>query len=157
MFLFADEDVQVVAPGEIPELWDSAPTTCERTGEEARSLADGKRAQADSKRERRMFHIKDGVDAVTLYEAAADCYTKGGDQPDAAKATQIAKDLRTEMNDDYRTHRLRLEHSRKVGDNETARKEVRLLIEMTSGQQGPYIEYLNQLDRELKQKLGRPS
>ena len=157
MFMFSDEDQAVVAPQEVPELWDSAPATCAQSGVEAKALGDEKRGLADSKRERRMFHVKDGVDAVTLYEAAAACYTKGGDAPSASKATQTAKDLRTEMNDDYRTHRLRLEHARTVGDNETARKEVRLLIEMTSGQQGPYIEYLNQLDRELKQKLGRPS
>ncbi len=157
MFMFSDEDQQVQAPAEVPELWDPAPATCERSGGEAKAFGDEKRSLADSKRERRMFHVKDGVDAVTLYEAAAACYTKGGDPADASKVTATAKELRTEMNDDYRTHRLRLEHARTVGDNETARKEVRTLIEMTSGQQGPYIEYLNQLDRELKQKLGRTS
>lgn len=157
MFMFTDEDPKVVAPGEVPELWDPAPQTCERGPAEAKAFGDEKRSLADSKRERRAFHVKDGVDAVVLYEAAAACYTKGGDPQDAAKATATAKELRTELNDDYRTHRLRLEHARTVGDNETARKEVRTLIEMTSGQQGPYIEYLNQLDRELKQKLGRTS
>jgi len=40
---------------------------------------------------------------------------------------------------------------------ETARREVRTLIEMTEGKEGPYVSYLHVIERDLKQKLGRPS
>lgn len=157
MFLATDEEGAAVAPQETPALWDPAPITCSRSGVEAKTYADEKRSLADSKRERRMFHARDGVDAVPLYDEAAACYDKGGDPQTATMMRDISKDLRKETEDDYKTHRMRLEHARTVNDLETARKEVKLLLEMTTGKQGPYIEYLNQLDRELRQKLGRPS
>ena len=40
---------------------------------------------------------------------------------------------------------------------ETARREVRTLIEMTEGKEGPYVTYLHVIERDLKQKLGRPA
>lgn len=157
MFLAADEEGPAVAPQETPALWDPAPITCSRGGVEAKTWADERRSLADSKRARRMFHARDGVDAVPLYDEAAACYDKGGDPQTATQMRDLSKDLRKETEDDYKTHRMRLEHARTVGDLETARKEVKVLLEMTTGKTGPYIEYLNQLDRELRQKLGRPS
>ena len=32
-----------------------------------------------------------------------------------------------------------------------------VLIEMTEGKEGPYVSYLHVIERDLKQKLGRPS
>ena len=157
MFLSTEDEGPSVAPQESPALWDPAPITCSRGGVEAKSWADEKRSLADSKRGRRMFHARDGVDAVPLYDEAAACYEKGGDPSTAGMMRDLSKELRKETEDDYKTHRMRLEHARTVGDLETARKEVKVLLEMTAGKQGPYIEYLNQLDRELRQKLGRPS
>jgi hypothetical protein len=79
------------------------------------------------------------------------------DKQDADQMREIANSLRKELDDDYRTHRMRLQHAVQVTDNETARKEVRTLIEMTEGKEGPYVTYLHVLERDLKQKLGRPS
>lgn len=157
MFLGGDEDVQRVEPQEYPKLWDQAAATCEKSGNEALAFANEKRIVADSRRERRMFHVKDGVDAVPLYETAAACYEKAGDKANADSARDTANALRKELDDDYRTHRMRLQHAMGVKDLQTARREVRTLIEMTEGKEGPYVSYLHVIERDLKQKLGRPS
>jgi hypothetical protein len=157
MYLSGDEDVQRVEPQEYPKLWDQAAATCEKSGNEALAFAREKSIVAESKRERRMFHVKDGVDAVPLFETAAACYEKAGDKQDADAARDTANALRKELDDDYRTHRMRLQHAMGVKDLETARKEVRTLIEMTEGKEGPYVTYLHVIERDLKQKLGRPS
>lgn len=158
MFLDTDDNQTRVEPQEYPKLWDSATTTCEKAPSEALAYANDRRVIADGKRERRMFHVKDGVDAVPLYETAAACYEKAGDKQDADAARDIANQLRKELDDDYRTHRMRLQHAMGVKDLETARKEVRTLIEMTEGKEGPYVSYLHIIERDLKQKLGgRPS
>lgn len=157
MFLGGDDDVRRVEPQEYPKLWDQGAATCEKSPNEAMAFANEKRVVADSKRERRMFHVKDGVDAVPLYETAAACYEKAGDKTNADAARDTANALRKELDDDYRTHRMRLQHAMGVKDMETARKEVRTLIEMTEGKEGPYVSYLHVIERDLKQKLGRPS
>ncbi len=153
--LFADQEQGMPEPKDAPKLWEPAPTTCAKSGEQAVNLANEKRIMADSKRERRMFHVRDGVDAVPLYEQAAACYEKGGDKTSATQSQDAAKELRAEMDDDYRTRRMRLQHALTVKDMETARKEVKTLLELLADKQGPYIDYLHALDRELKQKLGR--
>ena len=157
MYLSGDDQQVRIEPQEYPKLWDAPTTTCEKSANDALAFAQEKRVVADSKRERRMFHVKDGVDAVPLYETAAACFEKGGDKPDADAARDTANALRKELDDDYRTHRMRLQHSMGVKDYETARKEVRTLIEMTEGKEGPYVTYLHVIERDLKQKLGRPS
>ena len=157
MFLGGDDDVRRIEPQEYPKLWDQGAATCEKSPGEAAAFANEKRVVADSKRERRMFHVKDGVDAVPLYETAAACYDKAGDKTNADAARDTANALRKELDDDYRTHRMRLQHAMQVKDMETARREVRTLIEMTEGKEGPYVSYLHVIERDLKQKLGRPS
>jgi len=157
MFLGGDDDVRRVEPQDYPKLWDQGAATCEKSANEAGAFAMEKRIVADSKRERRMFHVKDGVDAVPLYETAAACFEKAGDKKEADNARDTANALRKELDDDYRTHRMRLQHAMGVKDMETARKEVRTLIEMTEGKEGPYVSYLHVIERDLKQKLGRPS
>lgn len=157
MYLSGDDNQARVEPQEYPKLWEAPSTTCEKSAADALPFADEKRVVADSKRERRMFHVKDGVDAVPLYETAAACYEKAGHKQESDAAREAANSLRKELDDDYRTHRMRLQHSMGVKDYETARREVRTLIEMTEGKEGPYVTYLHVIDRDLKQKLGRSS
>jgi len=48
---------------------------------------------------------------------------------------------------------MRLQHAMLVSDSETARREVRTLIEMTEGKEGPYVSYLHVIERDLKPAL----
>ncbi len=158
MYMSDEEDTRRVEPQEYPKLWEQTTPTCEKNSQnEAAAYANEKRMVADSKRERRMFHVKDGVDAVPLYETTAACYDKAGDKANGDAMREVANALRTELDGDYRTHRMRLQHAMQVNDFETARREVRTLIEMTEGKESPYVTYLHVVERDLKQKLGRPS
>lgn len=144
------------APKE-PALFGAPIETCDQSGQQALARAREKHTLAEAKRERRAFHVQDGVQAVPLYEEASACYRKGGDARTANETVDVANQLRRELEDDYRTHRMRLEHSMSVNDDATSRKEVRVLLNFTEGKQGPYVDWLSALERKYKLKLGRQS
>jgi hypothetical protein len=159
-FIFDQGDQGPAAqPREIPDLWDAPITTCPRTSsaEQAIAVARDKELVADGRRERRPFHAQDGVAAVPLYETAAACFRAGGDAASAAESANEAATLRKEMYDDFRTHRVRLEHAIQIQDLSTSRKEVRTLLAFLEGRQGDYVTWLSNLDRKLKLKVGRTS
>lgn len=147
-----------VAPRQAPELFGPPVTACPQQAarEQILALARERQASADSRRERRPFYVQDGIQAVPLYEQAAACYQMVGDAPAAAAATESAQTLRRDLDLDYRTHRLRLEHFLTVADFPAARRETRLLLQFTEGKQDEYVTWLGNLDRKLKRKLGRP-
>jgi hypothetical protein len=147
----------VPQPKEVPDLWDAPVTACARTSsaEQAIAMARDKESIADARRERRPFHVQDGVAAVPLYETAAACFRQGGDAASATESANEAATLRKEMYDDFRTHRVRLEHALSIQDLMTSRKEVRTLLAFLEGRQGDYVTWLSNLDRKLKLKVGR--
>jgi hypothetical protein len=157
-FFFADEGQSaLLQPKDVPDLWDAPVAACPQTGsaEQAIALARDKESVADARRERRPFHVQDGVAAVPLYETAAACFRQGGDAASSAESANEAAALRKEMYDDFRTHRVRLEHCLQISDYATARREVRILLAFLEGRQGDYVTWLSNLDRKLKLKVGR--
>jgi hypothetical protein len=143
------------APKEVPELWGPPSTTCPQTSrEQAGAQAWLAYNKAASKQERRPFYIPDGVQAVPLYEEAAACFQTAGDVQQAKRSGALAAKLRTDIAEDFRTHKVRLEHSLSTGRFETAQKEVRVLLAFLQGKEGDYIEYLSALDRKLRLKYG---
>lgn len=154
---FVDPPPEAVAtkPPKEPDLWGAPVAACPQpSGEQALALAREKRAVADAKRERRPFHVQDGVAAVPLYELSAVCFRAGGDVESSNQAYAAANALRRELSDDYRTQRVRLEHAISVQDQHTAQREVKILLAFTEGKQGDYVTWLSNLDRRLKIKLG---
>jgi hypothetical protein len=156
MFLVEDDTANTApkAPRDVPELWEAPITTCSYKDEQALAFAQERIAVADAKRERRPFHVQDGVQAVPIYESAAACFRQGGDQASGQLADDAAKFLRVDMNDDFRTRRVRLEHALHIEDYVSAQKEVRVLLQFTEGKSGKYVEWLSNLDRRLKAKIG---
>lgn len=153
--ILADDDPNGPAkppPRTAPELWEAPVTTCNFGGGQALAFARERMAVADAKRERRPFHVQDGVQAVPIYESAAACFRTGGDPGSAGLADDSAKFLRREMNDDFRTRRVRLEHALNVDDTVSAQKEVRVLLQFTENKSGDYVTWLSNLDRRLKLK-----
>ena len=155
--LLSDAPIEAAAPKPPPEveLWSAPVTKCTQPGgEQALAVARERRMVADAKRERRPFHVQDGVAAVPIYELAGACFKAGGDAESSNNAYAAANALRREMNDDYRTERVRLEHALNVKDYETAQRQVKILLQFTEGKQGDYVTYLSNLDRKLRLKLG---
>ena len=156
--LFDDDEGKTKAPPiGSPELWSPAVATCPYTGPQALAFARERMAIADATRERRPFHVQDGVQAVPVYEIAAVCFRAGGDPPSGGLADESAKFLRHEINDDFRTRRVRLEHALSVQDYASAQKEVRVLLQLTEGKSGEYREWLSELNRTLRLKAGSKS
>jgi hypothetical protein len=142
-------------PGKLTELWGPAVADCARPGPQALAFANQQLAIAEGKRERRPFYVQDGVSAVPVYETAAACFRVANEHHLSSYCGEVAKALRKELADDYRTHHLRLEHLLKAEDWATAQKEVRILLAFTEGKSGEYVEWLRNLDRNLKLKVGR--
>lgn len=156
LFLF---DEEVVGGGKAgippaPELWDVPIDQCPHPPKHALGFARERIAVADAKRERRPFHVQDGVSAVPIYELAAACFRAGDDKRSADLAEGAANYLRREMSDDFRLRRVRLEHALSIGDHQSAQKEVRVLLHFVEGKQGDFVTWLSNLDRRLKLKLG---
>ena len=142
--------------GTPPALWGDPVGTCPQQAHDA-ALAIGleKFGVASGKRERRPFHVEDGVGAVPLFETASACFRLAAQPAAADDAAKAARDLRVKINEDYRAHQVRLEHALTVEDWATAQREVSVLRAFTQGKQGQYVVWLSNLDRRLQIKLGR--
>lgn len=149
-----EEQAQAPA-GARPPLWGPPVQVCpQATPEAALAVALEKLNVAGAKRERRPFHVQDGVAAVPLFEAAAACFSAAGQPQAATEARAAAGDLRRQVEDDYGAHAVRLEHAVSVEDWPTARKEVAVLRGFTAGLQGPYVVWLSNEDRRLSLRFG---
>ena len=138
-----------------PELWTAPVAQCPQADRGAAlGFARERMAIADAKRERRPFHVQDGVSAVPTYETAAACFRAGGDVASGNLADESAKYLRREMTDDFRMRRVRLDHALATEDYVSAQKEVRVLLQFVEGKSGDYVTWLSNLERKLKLKVG---
>ena len=159
-YLFFGSDEGLVGGGQRPapqppELWAAPIGQCPQADRAAAlGFARERMAVADAKRERRPFHVQDGVSAVPIYETAAACFRAGGDAASGNLADESAKYLRREMTDDFRMRRVRLEHALATEDYVSAQKEVRVLLQFVEGKSGDYVTWLSNLERKLKLKVG---
>lgn len=151
MLFFRAQRTTKSAPGAVPELWSDAPTTCPVTAPgQARALAAEKRIVADGKRERHPFYASDGVEAVVLYEVSAACFAVAGDPANAQAVRGAADELRSDVNDDFRVRRLRLERALASENDEVAAHEVAMLRTLMIDKQGPYMDWIHALARKLE-------
>lgn len=155
--LFGDQDAGggTPPPPQPPELWAVPANACPYAGPQALAFARERMNVADAKRERRPFHVQDGIEAVPVYEVAGACFRSGEDPASANLAEESARYLRREMSDEFRTRRVRLEHALAVGDDVSALKEVRVLLQLTEGKSGEYVEWLSRINRKLRLKAGQ--
>ena len=106
-----------------------------------------------AKRERSPFSPQDGFEAVLYFEASAACYRAAGMAAEAIATDQAADVLRAKLEEDYRVRRVRLEHAYRVHDTPAVKRELMVLIPMTSQHRGPYTEWLAALDRAVTAEL----
>lgn len=150
VFALRGSDEAGSAPATVPALWGASVEACPVTSsDQARAMAIEKRIVADGKRERHPFYIAEGVESVVLYETVSACFRFAGDAKLADELRALSSDLRTQVEGEYRVHRLRLEHALAVGDTTTSAREVGTLRSLMAGKQGPYVEWLNAIARKL--------
>jgi len=138
------------APTLVPELWSESAARCPMsTTGQARAFAVEKRIVADGKRERHPFYASDGVEAVGLYQTAAACFEQAGEAASAEELRSLARQLRADVNDDFRVRRLRLERALEAHQDEVTVRELVMLRTLMMGKQGPYIDWINRLARKL--------
>ena len=79
-----------------------------------------------------------------------------GEDELSKEMTLAAVTMRQRINEDYRGRQMRIEHSISVGDLRTAQKQIKILVLMLDGQQGPDMTWLAMHDRRLALRLGKP-
>jgi len=151
-FLLVDVEAPIAPPpAQAPELFTAEAPSCPQSDPgAARAFGQEQRELGDTKRERLPFAVKDGVEAVSLFEVAASCFKKAGAEDEARGAEEIAKGLKRELVDDFRARRIRLSHVLAVHDYDLARRDVQVLSALTEGKKGPYVDWLARTEKQLK-------
>jgi len=140
-------------PAQVQALFSDARVACpQQDPSRAVAFAEEQLEVAEGKRERLPFAIEDGVLAAELYRLAASCFQTGDDAARSSDAEHSAAALEQELNDEYRTRRLRLSHLLTVEDYEPALKDVNVLRALTSERKGRYFEWLTEVAEQLKMK-----
>lgn len=156
VLMFANDGELAPAPARAPELFsDAAPECPKQEKEAALAFAEEQKDMAIATHERVPFAAHEGVAAVGLYQTAAACFRKAGAAERGADAEQAASTLKGELEDDFRARRLRLSHVLELEDFELAKLDLGVLRALTAGKSGPYVEWLNQVEKQLKAKEDR--
>ena len=150
--LLSDPDTGIdMTPAAPPPSIFEENVTCPTSGGTARHRADQDAEAAIAKSERYPFSSQDGVQAVRLYQRSTACYRAVGAQREAGQMQREGDLMKRRIEEDYRTHRLRLERSIEQGRLADALLETRALIELLRHREGdPYLAWLRQLARQLQ-------
>jgi len=133
-----------------PELFDE-PTACAETGDAAVTVARDAAEAGSHKAERYPFDAQDGVEAVGLYATAQACYETGGRRADSVRIRRDREALARRLEEDYHTHRLRLERALAFERFDDALPEARALNALLEHRQGDdYVTWLTLLERRLQ-------
>lgn len=137
-------------PGEVTALFDATRATCPATAnDQAASMAMAARAVGEQQREQHPFAVADGLAAVRSFDLAAACFTTAGQRSEAGSMSSARDGLRARIEDDYRVHRVRVEHALDESDEKAALHEVRVLRRLTAGRHGAYVSWLEMVERRL--------
>lgn len=133
-----------------PEIFGEAPS-CPSSGANTRHRADQDAEAAIAKSERYPFNSQDGVQAVQRYRRAEACYRALGATTEAEVMEREGDAMERRIEEDYQTHRLRLERALEQGRLPDALLETRALLEMLRHKgTDPYVVWLQQLQRQLQ-------
>jgi hypothetical protein len=133
-----------------PDLFDDV-ASCEEDREAAVTIARDSAEEAHHRAERYPFDAQDGIEAVRLYGLAESCYRAGGLTSDSTRIGRERQALARRLEEDYRTHRLRLERALKFQRHEDALAEAQNILALTRHRQGDaYVQWLTLLERRLQ-------
>lgn len=150
LFLSPEDDglpgMTSVAP---PPLFAAPPTCPEKDPANAGGRAHEAADAALAKSQRYPFAAQDGVGAVELYALAAACYTVAGRDGDADLVRQAGASLEERIQEDYRTHRLKLERAIQYKRTRQALIETQKLLDLVKHLNHPYTTWLRNMERHL--------
>lgn len=110
---------------------------------------------ADAKRERAPFLPEEGLQAVHAYWRAASCWQLAGGDAAAATARRRGDALRTSVERDYHLHQVRVYLAQRSSDSQQLAREARVLASYVKGRSDRYVDWLDQLQRELEANTHR--
>lgn len=150
--LLSDEGTSIDAtPAAPPPQLVDETVPCPPNTQNVRHRADQDAEAAIAKAERYPFSSQDGVEAVRLYRRAESCYRNVGATTEATQMQREGNAMARRLDEDYRTHRLRLQRALEQARLPDALLETRALIELVRHREGdPYLAWLNQLARQLE-------
>ncbi len=136
--------------GAPPELFDAV-TECPDSGSAALHHAQEAAEAASHRAERYPFAAQDGVQAVQLYATAELCYAAAGQRGDSARIRREKEALQQRLEEDYRTHRLRLERGLELERWDEALIEAKNLNDLLAHRQDTeYGQWMELLERRLQ-------
>lgn len=142
-------DIDTAAPTDALELFDAQPA-CRESGAQALYAADEGAEGALAKSERYPFDSADGVESVSLYRLAQACYTAVGQAEAAARMQREGDWMQHRIEEDYTTHRLRLQRAMEQQRWPDALLETRALLALTRHRDHPYVHWLTRNERRLQ-------
>ena len=150
--LFSEDDAGIDAtPTAPPPAVFEAEANCPSSGGNTRHRADLEAEAAIAKSERYPFNSQDGVQAVNRYRRAEACYRDLGLTEQAEAMAHEGERMERRIEEDYQTHRLRLERALEQGRLADALLETRALRQLLQHKPiDPYVRWLEQLERQLR-------
>jgi len=149
--LLSDPDVGLdLTPAAPPPVLFDEEVTCPSSGS-ARHRADQDAEAAIAKAERYPFSAQDGVQSVRHYRRARACYRAAGAEHEAQIMDNEGRAMEQRIDEDYVTHRLRLERALEQSRMPDALLETQALIELLRHKEGnAYLGWLRQLSRQIQ-------
>jgi hypothetical protein len=156
MFKAVGRDTPSDRSVEAPVLFDERVTCSEHDRQVAEHRAREAERAAQAKAERFAFAFRDGVEAGRLFLEAHACLESLGLVNDASRLDDESHRWIGRVNEEYGAARLRLRVAldhRRYAEALAATKEIRALL---TGRDGPYAEWLADVERELVQNAATP-
>jgi len=124
------------------------PIKCSQSSPSLFRARESERA-AFAKMERYPFDHQDGVEAVRLLSEARDCYQTVGEIVQVTRVQQALDSWTRRLEQDYRSHRLRLRLALANARYDKARRTLRILQNLLSHRDDNYTKWLDHVEREL--------
>jgi hypothetical protein len=133
-------------------------SACPVTGVQAMTRAEQSAEAALAKSERYPFDAADGLDSVILYDTAFLCYQSTGVTAAASEMQRERDYMRHRIQEDYDTHRLRLQRALELERYDDGLLEARALLGMVRerGADDPYVQWLVRMERQLQLLTATP-
>jgi hypothetical protein len=148
--VFSEDDAKLPTSTATPPPLFGAAVPCPAQGPGALHVAAEAAEEAAARAERYVFAAQDGVRAVNAYARAQACFLAGGNAAEAQRMQDARDRLARRIEEDYRSHRLRLERALEKSDLPEALLQARALRRLTSHLQGDYVDYLTLLEQRLQ-------